>query len=75
MHLLLVLQAQEVLQLFHRSLQNFTITFEGLKKLKRPENYPMNLMKIRKRLISGITELLTQVGANAGEICNQILKP
>jgi hypothetical protein len=59
---------QKVLQLFHRSLQNFTVTFEGLRKLKRPENYKVNLMKIRKRLINGMAELLTQVGPNTDEI-------
>lgn len=54
-------RAQKVLQLFHRSLQNFTVTFEELKKLERPENYPVNNMRIRKRVINGMAELLTQV--------------
>jgi hypothetical protein len=62
--LLLAFQVQKVLPLFHRSLQNFTVTFEELKKLERPENYPVNNMKIRKRVINGMAELLTQVGLN-----------
>jgi hypothetical protein len=45
-------------------LQNFTVTFEELKKLERPENYPMSNMKIRKRIINGMAELLIQVGPN-----------
>jgi hypothetical protein len=59
-----------VLQLFHRSLQNFTVTFEELRNLRRPENYKANLMKIRKRLMNGMAELLTQVGPTTDEILN-----
>jgi hypothetical protein len=53
-----------VLKLFHRSLQNFTVTFEELKKFNRPEIYPVNIMEIRNRTIDGMAELLTQVGPN-----------
>ncbi|XP_033607384.1 uncharacterized protein LOC111864612 isoform X2 [Cryptotermes secundus] len=54
-------RVQKVLQLFHSSLQNFTVTFEELKKLQRPENYPMSNMKTRKKVINGMAELLIQV--------------
>lgn len=61
-------QVEKVLQAFHSSLQNFSVTFEELKKFNRPEIYPEKNARIRERVIGGMAQHLTQViSDNANE--------
>ncbi|XP_021935780.1 uncharacterized protein LOC110837678 isoform X2 [Zootermopsis nevadensis] len=54
-------KVKNVLQVLHSSLQNFSATFEELRKFNRPEIYPENIARIRKGVIKGIAQHLTQV--------------
>jgi hypothetical protein len=58
---LCALQVQRVLQVFHSSLQNFSVTFEELKKFNRLRIHPIRIARLRERLIEGLAEHLTQV--------------
>jgi hypothetical protein len=57
-------QVQNVLQVLHSSLQNFSVTFDELKKFSRPNIYPENIAGIRKRVIAGMAQHLNQVNNN-----------
>lgn len=54
-------QINKVLQAFHSALQNFSVTFEELKKFNRTDIYPEGIAPIRSRIVEGMAQLLIQV--------------